>query len=70
MLIDTDMFYSIRKLTLYMHKSITECYNMINSKTTLGIMAIFAASMLVTGALYHLACVFKPPLTDSFSYQD
>ena len=34
-----------------MHKIITECYNMINSKTTLGIMAIFAASMLVTGAL-------------------
>ena len=33
-----------------MHKSTTECYNMINSKT-LGIMAIFAASILVTGAL-------------------
>ena len=24
----------------------------------------------VDDALYHLACVFKPPLTDSFSYQD
>jgi hypothetical protein len=34
-----------------MHKSIPECYNMINSKITLGIMAIFAASVLVTGAL-------------------
>jgi hypothetical protein len=44
------MFYSIRKLTLYMHKSTTGKYNMINSKT-LGIMAIFAASILVTGAL-------------------
>ena len=45
------MFYSIEKLTLYMHKSIPECYNMINSKITLSIMAIFAASVLVTGAL-------------------
>jgi hypothetical protein len=44
------MFYSIRKLTLYMHKSTTGKYNMINSKT-LGIMAIFVASILVTGAL-------------------
>jgi hypothetical protein len=34
-----------------MHKSIPEYYNMINSKTTLGLMAIFAASVLVTGAL-------------------
>jgi hypothetical protein len=45
------MFCSIEKLILYMHKSIPECYNMINSKITLGIMAIFAASVLVTGAL-------------------
>ena len=45
------MFCSIEKLTLYMHKSIPECYNMINSKITLSIMAIFAASVLVTGAL-------------------
>jgi hypothetical protein len=29
----------------------TELYNMISSKTTLGLMAIFAASVLVTGAL-------------------
>jgi len=48
---NTDMFCSIEKPTLYMHKSIPEYYNMINSKTTFGIMAIFAASMLVTGAL-------------------
>ena len=34
-----------------MHKSIPECYNMINSKTTLSIIAIFAASVLVTGSL-------------------
>ncbi len=34
-----------------MHKNITELYNMITSKTTLGLMAIFAASVLVTGAL-------------------
>ena len=45
------MFCSIEKPTLYMHKSIPEYYNMINSKTTLGLIAIFAASMLVTGAL-------------------
>ena len=45
------MFCSIGKLILYMHKSIPECYNMINSKITLSIMAIFAASVLVTGAL-------------------
>ena len=45
------MFHSIEKLTLYMHKSIPECYNMINSKITLSIMAIFAASVLVTGAM-------------------
>jgi hypothetical protein len=48
---NADMFCSIEKPTLYMHKSIPEYYNMINSKTTLGIIAIFAASMLVTGAL-------------------
>jgi hypothetical protein len=46
-----DIFCSIEKLILYMLKSIPECYNMINSKTTLSIMAIFAASVLVTGAL-------------------
>jgi hypothetical protein len=34
-----------------MHKNATELYNMITSKTTLGLMAIFAASVLVTGAL-------------------
>ena len=45
------MFRSIEKLILYMHKNATELYNMITSKTTLGLMAIFAASMLVTGAL-------------------
>ena len=45
------MSCSIGKLTLYMHKNTTEYYNMINSKTTLGIMAIFAASVLVTGSL-------------------
>ena len=47
----TDMFYSIGILILYMHEKVTEYYNMINSKTTLGLMAIFAASVLVTGAL-------------------
>src|ERR1051326_2880531 len=45
------MFCSIERLIIYMHKSIPEYYNMISSKTTLSIMAIFAASVLVTGAL-------------------
>ena len=34
-----------------MYGNATELYNMITSKTTLGLMAIFAASVLVTGAL-------------------
>ena len=34
-----------------MHKSIPEYYNMINSQATLGLIAIFAASVLATGSL-------------------